>query len=84
MVRVQVRLTTEQAQFVKSLAAERGVSAAAVVRDAVDALARSPWRRDPEAVRQRALAAIGAVRGGPSDMSEKHDCYAAEAFDPAQ
>jgi hypothetical protein len=81
MVRTQVQLTEEQAQAVKQMAIERGVSIAEIIRQSVDAFVRSGGRPSQAELRKRALAAAGAVRGGPPDLSERHDEYAVEAFE---
>jgi hypothetical protein len=81
MVRTQVQLTARQAQLVKELAAEHGVSIAEVIRQALDAMVQSSPRVTRDEIRRRALAAVGAVRDGPTDMSENHDDYAVEAFE---
>lgn len=77
MIRVQVQLTEQQAAKVKRLADDRGVSVAALVRDAVDELTETS---DREARWERALAAVGKYRSGLTDVSERHDDYLAEDF----
>lgn len=73
MFRLQVSLTDEQMTGLRRLAAERRVSLAAALRDAVDdALVRA----DRRARRARALRAITRLSaGGPSDLGEDHDRY---------
>ena len=80
MVRTQVQLTTEQAEAVKRLADERGLSMAEVIRQSVDAYVRLGPRPTREELRKRALSIIG-IAHGPSDLSERHDDYLEEAFD---
>ena len=78
MIRTQIQLTVEQAEKAKRLAAERGVSMAEVIREAVD---RLPEERDDRAERfARALAAVGTGRDieGKTDVSVRHDEYLAE------
>jgi Arc/MetJ-type ribon-helix-helix transcriptional regulator len=73
MVRTQIQLTEEQAARVRRLAAQRGKSFAAVIRDAVDQLP------DDEAERQerfeRALHAVrnSTARSGIADLAREHD-----------
>jgi ribbon-helix-helix CopG family protein len=73
MVRTQIQLTEEQAARVRRLAAQRGQSFAAVIRDAVDRLP------DDEAERRarfdRALAAVrnSTARSGKSNSAREHD-----------
>jgi predicted DNA-binding protein len=79
MIRTQIQLTEEQAGRLKQLAADRGISMAEVVREAVDE--KLSGGRD-EARWQRALAVVGKFRDreGKTDVAERHDDYLAEAF----
>lgn len=81
MVRTQIQLTASQVAELKRLAAARGVSMAAVIRDAIDAyLAREagpPWEERVE----RALAAVGCCASGLGDLAERHDDYFVEAVE---
>jgi Arc/MetJ-type ribon-helix-helix transcriptional regulator len=81
MIRTQVQLTTEQAAKLKRLAAERDVSMAEVIREAVD---RLPDGDDRAERLERALAAIrrGGFRDreGKTDVAIRHDDYLAEAY----
>ena len=77
MIRTQVQLTDEQAAALRRLAHERGVSLAALIREAVErqiAAADDPW--------ERAARAVGAFSSGKTDVSEEHDRYLADAFGP--
>jgi len=76
MVRTQIQLTEEQAEKLKRLAAQRGVSMAAVLREAVDGLPAG----DDEARWERALSVIGIASGDGANVSEEHDRYLEEAF----
>jgi len=77
MIRTQVQLTEEQANAVKRVAAERGVSMAEVLRELVDAhLTESPSSDR----RKRAIGVIGRHRSGRHDVSREHDQELAEAF----
>lgn len=71
MVRTQISLTEEQYVAVKRLAAERGMSLSAVIRDAVDRCvamsSRSPW--------ETMMSAAGSVSSGLGDVSVNHDDY---------
>jgi hypothetical protein len=80
MVRTQIQLTEEQSRAVKRLAADRGVSIAEIIRESVDAFLRAGGAPTREEILDRTLAGVGALRGGPSDMSTNHDKYLAEAF----
>lgn len=77
MHRTQISLTTAQAQRLRRIAAERGVSMAHVIRDAVDTYAVDDPSDRAERVR-RARAVAGRFRSGLSDISERHDDYLAE------
>ncbi len=78
MVRTQIQLTEAQAERLRRLAAERRVSMAALIREAVD---RSLVEDDRTARIERALAVVGKFSSsGPTDVAENHDHYLAEAF----
>lgn len=77
MIRTQVQLTEEQARLLRRTAAERGVSMAELIREAVD----GQFRDAPtQTARTRAINSIGGFRSGNSDISAKHDDYLADAF----
>jgi len=81
MIRTQIQLTEEQAAKLKRLAAERDVSMAEVIREAVDRLAEG----DDRAGRfTRALEAVRAGRGhdieGKDDVAERHDEYLTDIY----
>lgn len=79
MVRMQVQLTETQVAAVRRSAEKQGVSQAEVIRRALDAFLAKPLLTDRAALRERARTAIGAVHGGPSDVSSRHDYYLAES-----
>jgi hypothetical protein len=77
VIRTQISLTAEQMEALRRVAAERGVSIAAVIRDAVDeVIDGGDW---PER-RRRALAAAGRFSSGRTDVSVDHDEHLADAF----
>lgn len=81
MERTQISLEPEQAQRLRGLARERGVSMAHLIREAVDrtygtALA-PPTRAE---LWERALSAIGCGHSGLGDVSERHDDYLDEIY----
>lgn len=78
MVRTQVQLSEEQAARLHRAAAERGVSMASLIREAVEAL---PATRGDAARWDRALAAVGSGASGRSDVSSDHDRHLAQAFE---
>ena len=72
---IQVYLRPDQLDPLRHLAARREVSIAHLVREGVDhVLASIPPEEDP------LLDIIGMIEGGPSDLSERHDDYLAEAY----
>jgi Arc/MetJ-type ribon-helix-helix transcriptional regulator len=74
MVRTQIQLTDEQARRLRRLAADRGVSMAALVRDGVE---RVLAEQDREELWGRALSVVGKYRDreGARDVAENHDGY---------
>lgn len=80
MVRTQVQLTEEQARSLRQLAAERGVSVAELVREAVDLLVRSGTAVLPAERQRRALQAVGRFASGLKDVSARHDEYLKETY----
>ena len=74
MVRTQVSLTEEQYVAVKNIAAERGVSFSAVIRDTVDNLVVLSRRSAAEGL--LSIAGIGSC--DRADISDRHDEFAWE------
>ena len=71
--RTQISLEPEQAARLRRLARERHTSMAALIREAVDrAYPATPTR---EEVWERAMAAVGSVRGDGTPLAEEHDRY---------
>jgi predicted DNA-binding ribbon-helix-helix protein len=81
LYRTQIQLTGAQVTALKAVAARRGVSMAAVIRDVVDELVARGVASDGNRTRARALAAVGRFRSGRRDVSRRHDDYLSEAFD---
>jgi len=77
--RTQISLTAEQATRLRHIAARRGTSMAALIRDAVDRVVRDD--EDPEVRWERAMKAIGSAIGPVGNAGEDHDRHLAEAFD---
>jgi hypothetical protein len=75
MHRIQVQLTKGQERALRKLAAARGSSISALIREGVDGVISERGRRLEV---DRALAAIGKFRSGLSDVSERHDEYLTE------
>lgn len=78
MVRTQIQLEEEQMVALRRLAAERGVSIALIVREAVD---RHLLRGDDVIRREQAIRKIGGYRSQHGDVGREHDRYLAEDFD---
>ncbi len=80
MVRTQIQLTDEQMTRLRLASAERGVSIAALIRDAVDRALAEDRRADDWAL---ALSVIGKYRDvdGATDVSTRHDDYLADAYE---
>lgn len=76
MIRTQVQLTDDQARALRRVAAERGVSMAAVIRELLDESLAAP----NTAQVTRARAAIGRFASGERTISEEHDRELADAF----
>jgi hypothetical protein len=77
MIRTQITISERQARRLRRLAAERGVSMAHLIREAIEAYA--PDDEAAKAARiERALAAAGRFDSGLTDVSERHDDYLAE------
>jgi Arc/MetJ-type ribon-helix-helix transcriptional regulator len=77
MIRTQVQLTDEQAERLRRTAADRGVSMAALIREAVDEM---PAAGGADTRWDRALAAVGAGASGLGDVGADHDRHLAEAY----
>lgn len=72
--RTQLYLSAEQHAAVQRLARQRGLSMAAVVREAIQALVESTLARQP-ADGADPLADLIGVFEGPGDLAERHDDY---------
>ena len=81
MVRTQIQLTEEQADLVKRIAAERHVSMAKVIREALDRSLRSGSNVLSHEDRvHRAIDAAGRFRSGTADGPTNHDRHLTEAY----
>jgi Arc/MetJ-type ribon-helix-helix transcriptional regulator len=75
MVRTIIQLPEEQAAALERAARRRGVSKAAVIREALASLLA---RDGGDPALERALQAAGSGRSGVHDLAERHDDYLAE------
>ena len=79
MVRTQIQLTEAQAEGLKSLSARQGRSMAELIRTSVDSLLGKTGQVSRAELRRRALSVVGRYRGGPRNLSERHDRYLEKA-----
>lgn len=79
MQRVQVQLTDEQIRDLKSLALEKSVSVAELLRRGADEVIRTNGPTLAERY-ERAWDAVGVIKGDPADVAERHDDYLAEIY----
>lgn len=80
MVRTQIQLTEAQADALKRMAAERAVSLAALIREAVSGFLEGEHVVDEGERRRRARSAAGRFRSGRGDLAAEHDRYLDEAY----
>jgi hypothetical protein len=82
MERLQIQMTSAQADRLREQARQRGVSVAALVREAVDAAFRDALRIPSPAERwMRSRAAVGRYGSGkPDPVSDRHDEYLDEIY----
>ena len=76
MIRTQIQLTDAQARMLRRVAAERGMSMAAVIRELVDAGLAAP----ASAQAARARGVIGRFGSGSNTVSRDHDRELDQAF----
>jgi hypothetical protein len=79
VIRTQIQLTESQAREVKRWADERGVSMAAVIREAIDAHLGTRSGPTWDEIVERAIAAVGCCASGTGDVADRHDEYFAES-----
>lgn len=79
MVRTQIQLTDEQAEGLRRLAARRGVSMAALIREGVE---RTLVGDEQALLRERAMSVVGKYtdRDGATDVAKDHDRYLDDAY----
>jgi hypothetical protein len=81
MVRTQIQLTEKQARILKQMAAEKSVSMANLIRQAIDTLLKSSNEVDYGERKHRAIKAAGKFHSGLGDLSENHDNYLDEDYE---
>ncbi len=80
MIRIQIQLEEGQASALRRLAAEQGVSVAALIRQGVDAQLRSQANRSGAAHLERLKVRLQRFDSKVTDLGEGHDRYLGEAF----
>jgi plasmid stability protein len=75
MVRTIIQLPEDQAAALASEARRRGVSKAALVREALRSLL---VQEGGDAAVEKAVGAAGSGASGVNDLAERHDAYLAE------
>jgi hypothetical protein len=73
LVRLQVQLEAEQRERLKEEALRRGVSTSALLREMVSERLAAVTKRPIDM--KKAMAMVGAGRGGARDVSVHHDDY---------
>lgn len=81
MVRTQIQLEEAQWQQLRDIAHREGISVAEAVRRAVDRMLEE-HQQAQRWQKERALSVVGHFASGLPDVSEAHDRYLEEAFDP--
>ncbi len=79
MLRIQAQLTEEQARRLKTLAADEGVSVAALLRRGADLVLDQVAGETREDRRRRALEAVGRFTDA-ADVARRHDKHLDEAY----
>ena len=80
MKRTQIQLTYKQYKLLKELSAEKNISMAEVVREAITFYSSSTITITRDARIRDALSIIGKYNSGKKDISIKHDEYLEKAF----
>ncbi len=80
MIRTQIQLTPEQAEWLKRKAARENKSMAELIRSSVDEMIQNDTLPNLEEIRKKAMLAAGKLKG-PADLAENHDTYLSEVFD---
>ena len=79
MKRIPIGLTDQQHDRLRKAAAERHVSVATLIRDAVDRVYPDELA-ERRRLHEQSMRAVGAFRDERNDVSERHDDYLAEAL----
>lgn len=77
LLRTQIQLTEDQAQALKALSAQQGISMAELIRRAVERIIEESDDRER---RRRALALLGKYHDSATDVASNHDRYLDEIY----
>lgn len=77
---MQIQFTEEQARELKRISAQRGVSVAAITREAVERHLTELGEPSPVAGRDRVMAIMGAFRSGQATGAVDHDRHLDEIY----
>ncbi len=80
MKRTQIQLTDKQYKLIKKLSAEKDISMAEVIREALSFYSSSTALIDRDTRIRDALSIIGKYSSGRKDISINHDEYLEKAF----
>jgi len=80
MERTQISLEPEQAERLRRIARDRGVSMAHLIREAVDRTYGAAVVPTRAQIVERALSAVGCGHSGLGDVSDRHDDYLDEIY----
>ena len=80
MKRTQIQLTDKQYKLLKELSAEKDISMAEIIREAITIYSSSTAAIARDARIRDALSIIGKYNSGKKDISVKHDEYLEKAF----
>jgi predicted DNA-binding ribbon-helix-helix protein len=80
MERTQISLEPEQAERLRRIARDRGVSMAHLIREAVDRTYGTALVPTRAQIVERALSAVGCGHSRLGDVSDRHDDYLDEIY----
>ena len=80
MIRTQIQITSEQAEWIRKFAAREHISMSDIIRRGIDTYIQYNKASQFEQSRKRALNAMGRFHSKHKDVATNHDKYLAEAF----
>jgi hypothetical protein len=80
VVRIQVRVTAQQLEALRQVAATTGRPVADLIRESVDQFLAGRGELSRTERIERAIGIAGRFSSGRTDVSANHDKYLAEAF----